>query len=308
MLWRSVVVLRSEAARRRIVQVLSERSGRIEEASNAAALWESLRREPTDFVFVGEEVLPSPPDSALQSLLHLPDAPSVVVVREADDPETRAHLLALGCTAVIETSLSSEALGDIVRAVQRRRRDLRTQRVAPELEPSRLESFRSANPVMQRMLEVARRVTHTDTSVLVLGETGVGKEHLARALHDQGPRARRPFVAVNCGAIPSELIESELFGHERGAFTGATRAHRGHFELAHGGTIFLDEIAEMPAASQVKLLRVLQDRRIQRVGAEASIPVDARVIAATNRDLDHARREGLFRDRKSTRLNSSHYS
>jgi DNA-binding NtrC family response regulator len=193
--------------------------------------------------------------------------------------------------------MSDEAIGEILGSILVRRRD-RTVLRPSELRPaelSRLGSFRSRSPAMQRVLEVARRVTSARSSVLILGETGVGKEHLARAIHEQGPRARHPFVAVNCAAIPDTLFESELFGHEQGAFTGASRAHRGHFEVAHGGTIFLDEIADTPAQVQAKLLRVLQDRKIQRVGAETTIPVDARVVAATNRDLEREIRDGGFR-------------
>jgi DNA-binding NtrC family response regulator len=139
---------------------------------------------------------------------------------------------------------------------------------------------------MQIFLDLARRVVRADTSLLILGETGVGKERLARAIHEEGPRSRGPFMAINCGALPESLLESELFGHEEGAFTGATRSRKGYFELAHRGTIFLDEVAEMPLHLQVKLLRVLDERRIHRVGGENAIDVNVRVMAATNRDLD----------------------
>jgi len=139
---------------------------------------------------------------------------------------------------------------------------------------------------MQRFLSLARRVVPSESALLVLGETGVGKERLARAIHAEGPRAGGPFLAVNCGALPESLLESELFGHEEGAFTGATRAHRGYFEMAHRGTLFLDEIGEMPLHVQVKLLRVLEDRRVLRVGGERAISVDVRVMAATNRELE----------------------
>jgi len=139
------------------------------------------------------------------------------------------------------------------------------------------------------------RVAATDTTVLILGETGTGKELIARAVHDRGPRAGRPLVKVNCAALPGELIESELFGHEKGAFTGATAQRKGRFELAHGGTIFLDEVGELSAQAQAKLLRVLQEQTFERVGGTKSLHADIRVIAATNRDLSVMVAERKFR-------------
>jgi transcriptional regulator with PAS, ATPase and Fis domain len=149
---------------------------------------------------------------------------------------------------------------------------------------------------MHRIHSLVRKVAATDATVLIMGESGTGKELIARAVHSWSPRESGAFIPVNCGAIPAELLESELFGHEKGAFTGAVRTRPGMFSLANGGTIFLDEIGEMSAPLQVKLLRVLQERQVRPVGSDREIKIDVRVIAATNKDLGEEVRQGRFRE------------
>ncbi len=165
------------------------------------------------------------------------------------------------------------------------------------------EEIIGQSPALTAVLESVRRVAPTDASVLITGETGTGKELIARALHSASKRQGQPFIKLNCAALPAGLVESELFGHERGAFSGALARRIGRFELADGGTLFLDEVGEIPAEVQVKLLRVLQDREFERVGGSATIRVDVRVVAATNRDLLKAVREQKFREDLYYRLN-----
>ncbi len=181
-------------------------------------------------------------------------------------------------------------------------RALRVSGAATEVRGS-FEEILTRSPAMEEVLSRARLVAQSDTSVLITGQSGTGKELLARAIHNASKRSDKPFLAINCGAIPEQLLESELFGHERGAFTGAVGSHAGIFKAANGGTLFLDEIGDMPIGLQMKLLRVLQEGEVRPVGSTRSTSVDVRVLSATHRDLQQRMAEGKFREDLFYRLN-----
>ncbi len=181
-------------------------------------------------------------------------------------------------------------------------RSVADRRVYDRRSPS-IDRLKGHSPAIARVRKMIAQVAESDATVLLLGESGTGKEVVARALHEASLRVSKPFVPINCGAIPGELLESELFGHEKGAFTGALSARQGRFEMAEGGTLFLDEIGDMPMAMQVKLLRVLQERCFERVGSNKTINCDVRVIAATHRSLEHEIKEQRFREDLFYRLN-----
>ena len=194
--------------------------------------------------------------------------------------------------ASIPFDISAEFIPDLLRKPDERLEKL-TAGLLPEA--PEFENIINRCNTMKRVVAKARLITPRSVPVLIEGDSGTGKELLARAIHKAGPRRDKPFIAVNCGAIPSELIESELFGHEKGAFTGADRLRTGYFEAAHTGTLFLDEIGELSLPAQVKLLRALQEKELTRLGASKPIPFDVRIIAATNRDLVKEMAEGRFR-------------
>ena len=257
-------------------------------------------REGLDLAIIGAGPSVAEVQAVIHALKGAPEPPEMLCVLNAQLPgamDAQATLLADGCAGVIPDDLADERLEALIKGVLARVRDARADRwmAARRDGQARLGDFSTQSAIMRQFMSTVHRVVSADASLLILGETGVGKEHLARAMHAESPRASGPFVAVNCGALPEGLLESELFGHEKGAFTGAHRSRRGHFELAHGGTLFLDEIGEMPLHLQSKLLRALQERVIQPLGSERTVPVDVRVFAATNRDLEQEAKEKRFR-------------
>ncbi len=203
---------------------------------------------------------------------------------------------------VIRWYATATDIDDRVRAEERTRNENLALREQID-HNSMFEDIIGTSEALSKVLRQARKVALSDSTVLILGETGTGKELIARAIHKRSSRAERAFIGVNCAAIPPSLIASELFGHERGAFTGATQRRFGRFESANGGTIFLDEVGDLPAEVQIALLRVLQEREIERVGSNKPISIDVRVLAATHRDLNALVAEGKFRQDLLYRLN-----
>lgn len=252
---------------------------------------------PTDLIIVDREYLPNPWNTSLQTLRNHPNQPALVIVSDADRSEERVFFSLHHCDEVLNLSLGDTSLKAMLSMVLERRRDRLAQaRPRPRNFDQAISAEQSKNRSMQAFLSMAKKVACSDSSILIQGETGVGKERLARAIHNQSHRSAGPFIPITLAAFPETLLESELFGNVKGAFTGASQARRGCFELAQGGTILLDELGDLPKHLQVKLLRVLQERTIQRLGSEKTMPIDVRIIAATHRNLQDEIRTGEFRE------------
>src|SRR5438105_1087148 len=257
-----------------------------------------------------EAIAATMPDIVLVDI-HLPDgsgldlldglgpaSPEVVLITGEASVETAVEALRRGVadylTKPVDFARLKAMLGNLARALEMKS-EIGTLRT--ELRKmGRFGRLVGASPPMQKVYDLIGRVARTDAGILITGETGTGKEVVAQTIHALSRRRKHPFVPVDCGAISPTLIESELFGHERGSFTGADRQHKGYFERAHTGTLFLDEITEMPIELQVKLLRVLETGEVVRIGGDQAAPVDVRVIAATNRDPQKAVNEGKLRE------------
>jgi two-component system, NtrC family, response regulator AtoC len=267
-------------------EVLQDDGHVVVQAADGVEAAQRLARESFDLL-ITDLKMPRLDGLALlrQARLEQPEM-EVIMLTAYGSVDTAVEAMKLGAFDYLQKPIAGPAQLRLLvsRALERRQllaaRD-RAVRDAPALPP-----LTYGDPAMIPVVEALRKVARTDASVLLLGESGTGKEVAARTLHAWSARAQRPFVAVNCASIPETLLESELFGHERGAFTGASSARRGRIELAEGGTFFLDEIGEMTPALQAKLLRVLEDRRYERVGGTRTIEADVRWIAATNRDIE----------------------
>ncbi len=241
----------------------------------------------------------------LRELRDNPDAPAVLIMTAYGTSAVAIEAMALGAFDYLIKPLNFEELRiQLQRAIENRRRIRELEAYRIEEEGSLHESeMIGSSPAMQKLYKLIGQTAPTDSTVLIRGESGTGKEIVARAIHRHSPRASQRMVKVNCASIPETLLEAELFGHERGAFTGAAQRRIGKFEFAEGGTIFLDEIGDLSPSTQVKMLRVLQDHCVERLGSNITIPLDVRVLAATNRDLEAAVRDGYYREDLYYRLN-----
>jgi two-component system NtrC family response regulator len=271
-------------------------------AENRETALAQLRRHEPSVVL---QDLGLPPDAegvsegftTLEQILTLAPSTKVIVVTGHGDQKNAVKAVGMGAYDFYQKPVETEVLQLIVnRAYQIHELEQENQRLLRDQAASPLDGIVAASDKMLQVCRVVEKVAPTNATTLLLGESGTGKEILARAIHSLSPRVRKGFVAINCAAIPETLLESELFGYEKGAFTGALKQTPGKIEHADGGTLFLDEIGDMPLALQAKLLRFLQERVVERVGGREEVPVDVRVVCATNQDLDAAIRQGRFRE------------
>ena len=299
----TVLVVDDEEGVRASFRVLLEDECAVLEAEDGEQALEVLRRHEVDVVMLDQR-MPGEPGIDVLSRIKALD-PSVVVVLATAVREVRTAVEAIkrGAYDYITKPFDVEDIELLVRRALDKRALEREVLYLRSTLPRGVDAMIGRNVEMARIYQLIAQIAPTSATVLVTGESGTGKELVARAIHEQSPRARRPFVAVNVAALPEALVESELFGHEKGAFTGALAQKPGRFELAHGGTIFLDEIGSLRLDLQTKLLRALQQREIERLGGGRTVRVDVRVVAATNVNLRQAVRERRFREDLYYRLN-----
>lgn len=301
----AILVVDDEAGQRQLVRAILDKDYDITTAASGAEAVQFLEKRVFDLI-ITDQRMPglSGMDLVRWSREHSPETP-IIVLTAFGSIQTAVEAVKLGAQDYLTKPLKNpEELRRVVARVLGEK-DLRTQNLAHRVEAEKLfpPDIVAESRAMREVLSLAAQVAVQTSTVLLTGESGTGKEVVARFIHRSSPRANGPFVAVNCAALTDTLLASELFGHEKGAFTGAIQSKRGRFELAHGGTLFLDEIGEMSVDLQSKLLRVLQERQFERVGGVRTIEVDARVIAATNQDLQQAIQDRRFREDLYYRLN-----
>ena len=285
-----ILLVDDDADLRRLLSIRLSASGHeVESADSAAQALSTINRFRPDLVITDLRMEKMDGIQLLQELQRArPGMPILIMTAHGTIPDA-VQATQRGAFDFLTKPIDKDLL-------QRRVEDALKLSGAGTIDESWQKDIVTGSSLMEELLIDARQVAASDVSIMIAGESGTGKELLARAIHRASPRRKQSFVAINCGAMPENLLESELFGHERGSFTGATRDHSGLFRAAEGGTVFLDEIGDMPLALQVKLLRVLQEREIRAVGSTRSVPVNVRVISATHRDLESVMAEGRFRE------------
>ena len=302
----NILIADDDALQRELLQGFLEKHGyRVFSAGDGAEAVQLFRREPVQLALLDHRMPGLTGDQVLAEMKAINPLVRAILITAYGAVDMAVRVMQLGADDFLEKPVD---LARLLEKVQQVEQDLAVAEDIVEVRQAAAEaplplSVIGDSPAMREVFSLVRRVADTPWSVLIHGETGTGKELTARLLHQISPQRDAPFVEVNCAAIPEALFESELFGHERGAFTGAARQRRGRFELAQGGTLFLDEVGELPPALQSKLLRALQEKRITRVGGEQDIAVDARVVTATNRDLRGMVEAGAFREDLYFRLN-----
>ena len=295
---RTILIVDDESAARYGVRRALEGKYKIAEADSATSARALLAAEPADLILL-DLVMPGEDGLTFLRWMRANDIETpVLVVSALDSAKTAVDALQSGAADYIVKGYDIEELrtrvANILQLAELGAENIRLRREL--VADGQFGRMLGSSAPMRRVFEMAERVAATDATVLILGESGTGKDLLAQEIHDRSPRAGKALVAVNCAALPENLIESELFGFERGAFTGAAQQRKGKFELASGGTIFLDEIGDMNPVTQAKVLRVLENRKIERLGGSQSIDVDVRVISATHRDLSAEIAAGKFRE------------
>ncbi len=271
-------------------------------AADREAALAALRRNEPDVITLDLGLPPDPGGASegfllLEEILRLSPMTKIIVVTGREDKENAVKAIGMGASDFYQKPLDADILTFVVnRAFRLAELERDNRELARQRNGTSIKGIVAASPQMLSICRTLEKVAPTDVTTLITGETGTGKELLARALHDLSYRAGKPFVAINCAAIPENLLESELFGFEKGSFTGATQSKKGKIENANGGTLFLDEIGDMPMALQAKLLRFLQERVVDRVGSVKPVPVDVRVVCATHRDTRQLINDGTFRE------------
>ncbi len=301
-----ILVVDDEPAQRELVAGFLRKQGfDVVEADGGRAALTRFQQEPFDLVLTDQRMEHLSGLDLLRAVRAMTPEAGVIVMTAYGTIETAVAAIQAGASDYLTKPLNLDTLLHRIHAVRERQRLVTENRELREAlaERHRVEGVIGESGAMQEVLSMVRRAAASDATVLVRGESGTGKELIARALHHASPRAVGPLVKVNCAALPESLLESELFGHEKGAFTGAVATRKGRFELADGGTLFLDEIGDLPLHLQVKLLRVLQEREFERVGSSRPIAVNVRLVAATHRPLETLVREGRFRDDLYYRIN-----